>query len=176
MKRLPLIIASAILGSTTLLAADSQRSHFAWGLEAGSAIDISGHDMTTLNLDAAFGYRNGLLQMVGIGVGTHMMAANSCRAFPIYALFRTNFRSKPSLCFLDLRAGITLCNLSDNTSQTAPYINPAIGFNLAGGRTFQSYFTLGYTYIGMKSFGPPSDHTSIPGGLHAVNVAIGIGF
>lgn len=180
MKRLAAILIACCLAGAGLQAADSdtavRKSRFGWGAEIGSAIDVSGHDMTTINLDAYFGYRHSLVQMLGVGVGAHMMAANSCRAFPVYAIFRTNFRSKPSLCFMDLRVGIAQCNLSDNTSQTAPYINPAIGFNLAGGKKFQSYFTLGYTYVGMKSFGPADDRTSISSGLHAVNVAIGVTF
>lgn len=150
--------------------------HFAWGADIGTSIDVSGNDMSTLNLDAFFGYRAAAIDIVGVGAGINMMVSNSCRAFPLYAIVRTSFRTAPSLCFMDLRAGCAIDNLSDATTQTAFYASPAIGFNLAMGKTFQSYITVGYTYNGMKSFGSEYGTTEIRYGIHMVTARFGVTF
>lgn len=147
-------------------------SHFGWGAEAGTSIEITGHDMSTLNFDGYFGYKNSFIQMAGVGAGVHVMVSNSTRSFPLYAIFRTNFRSQPTLCFADLRAGIVVDNMTDNTTQYRPYVNPSLGFNLARGKTFCSYITIGYLFNGMKS----CSTRAIAGGLHFFNVKIGISF
>lgn len=147
-------------------------NHFAWGADVGTSIDLSGHDMSTINFDAHFGYKNSIIDIAGVGAGVHMMVSNSCRSFPVYAVLRTSFRAQPSLCFLDLRAGVAFDSMSDDSNQTRPYINPGVGFNLATGRTFKSYIIIGYLYNGMKSFGD----TAISGGLNMANFRIGITF
>lgn len=151
-------------------------SRFGWGVELEAAIDASGHDMSNLGFDAYFGYSHGVLDMAGVGVGAHMMMGNSCRTFPIYGVLRTSFRAEPSLCFLDLRAGVALDDVKYGSKQTAPYISPAMGFNLARSSKFRSYITLGYVYNGMRSFGPEDDYTRIPGGVHLVQVRLGVTF
>ncbi len=170
-QRVLLCIMAACMGLTALA-----EGKFAWGAEIGTSIDLTGHDMTTINLDANFGYSNGLLKMAGVGAGINMMASNSCRAFPIYAILQTNFRHRPTLCFLDLRLGLAIDNVDNDSRQTVPFINPSVGFNLAGNNNFQSYMRLGYLYNGMKSFGPENNRTVIKGGLSMVNVSIGINF
>ena len=171
-------VARLLVAAILLLASlpSEAEGKFAWGAEIGSSIDMTGHDMTTINLDANFGYSNSILKMAGVGAGVHMMASNGCRAFPIYAILQTNFRQKPSLCFLDLRVGLAINNVDHDSRQTVPYINPSIGFNLAGNKSFQSYLRMGYLYNGMKSFGPTDNRTVIKGGLSMVNFAIGVNF
>ncbi len=110
-------------------------SHFVWGADLGGGIDLSSHDMSTLNLDAYFGYRGGIVDALGVGAAINMMVNNSNRAFPVYALFRSSFRTAPSLCFFDLRGGIVFNNLSDNTTRSGLYLSPGIGVNLARGKT-----------------------------------------
>lgn len=149
---------------------------FAWGADFGTSIDLNGHDMSTVNIDANFGYANGVLRTVGVGAGAHMMMSNGCRAFPLYMILQTNFRHKPTLCFLDLRFGMAINNVDHDSRQTSPYINPSLGFNLAGNKNFQSYMRIGYLYNGMKSFGPENNRTVINGGLNMVNVSIGVTF
>lgn len=173
LRVLRLLMAAMLLLTASFVRAEGK---FAWGADIGTSVDLTGHDMSTVNLDANFGYANGVLQMVGVGAGAHMMVSNGCRAFPIYAILQTNFRQKPSLCFLDLRVGIAVNNVDHDSRQTVPYINPSIGFNLAGNKTFQSYMRIGYLYNGMKSFGPEENRTTVKGGLSMVNVAIGISF
>ena len=68
-------------------------NHFAWGAEIGGGIDLTSHDMSSINLDAYLGYRNSWIDVLGIGAEVDMMVNNSVRSFPVYALFRTGFRS-----------------------------------------------------------------------------------
>lgn len=168
MKRLLLSLLTTALMTVPIQA----KSLFAWGADIGTAVEMSGHDMSTINLDAYFGFKNTIINLCGAGAGIDMMVSNSCRTFPIYAILRTSFRSKPSLCFMDMRAGIAFNNLSGGTTQRSAYLNPSIGINLATGATYRSYIILGYVYNGLKSF----NDISINGGLSYVNVRIGITF
>ena len=154
----------------------SASDHFAWGADIGTTIDVSGHDMSTLNLDAFFGYKNSVIDILGAGAGINMMVGNSCRAFPLYAIVRTSFRSAPSLCFMDLRGGCVIDNLSDGTTQTGFYMSPAVGFNLAVSKKFKSYITVGYTYNGMKSYGGEYGVNEIRHGVHMVTARFGVTF
>ena len=148
--------------------------HFAWGVDAGGSIDMGGDDMSTVNIDAFFGYKNQMIDIAGIGTGIHIMTSNSSRVFPLYAIFRSSFRNRPSLCFLDMRAGAAFNDVG-NESQTRLFLNPAVGFNLAVSRSFKSYITIGYIFNGMSSFGPTDDRTDIHG-LDLVNFRFGITF
>lgn len=168
-----LLLVSVLAMVASLVHAEGK---FAWGADFGTSIDLNGNDMSTVNLDANFGYANGVMRMVGVGAGAHMMMSNSCRAFPLYIILQTNFRHKPTLCFLDLRFGMAINNVDHDSRQTVPYINPSLGFNLAGNKNFQSYMRIGYLYNGMKSFGPENNRTTIKGGLSMANVSIGINF
>lgn len=150
-------------------------SHFVWGADLGGGIDLSSHDMSTLNLDAYFGYRGGIVDALGVGAAINMMVNNSNRAFPVYALFRSSFRTAPSLCFLDLRGGIVFNNLSDNTTRSGLYLSPGIGVNLARGKNFRSYITLSYVYNGMQPYESPEGYNDIDG-LHQACVRLGVAF
>ena len=77
----------------------SPMSHFCWGADLGGSIDMSGHDMSTIDIGANFGYKNDYLRLLGIGASLNMMVSNSNRSFPIYGIVRTNFMNRPSLCF-----------------------------------------------------------------------------
>ena len=127
-------------------------SHFAWGAEIGGGIDMTSNDMSSINLDAYFGYRNSWIDVIGVGAEVDMMVNNSVRSFPVYAMFRTGFSRRPTILFMDLRAGIAFNNMTNSSQQTSAYVSPGIGVNLAGGKTFQSYLTLSYVYNGMKPF------------------------
>lgn len=150
-------------------------SHFAWGADVSSSIDVGGNDMSSINVDAYFGYRDRLIDMVGVGAGIHIMLNNSSRAFPVYALFRSNFREKPSLCFLDVRGGIAF-DEAGNRTKVRPYANPGVGFNLAQGKTFRSYIIVGYLYNGFKADSGEVDGITAVDGLNEVNLRIGVTF
>lgn len=180
MKRLLSLFLTVLVFAASLSAADPQptavKSNFSWGVDLGSSIDLSSNDMSTINIEACFGYRNAWLDMAGVGAGINMMVSNSCRTFPVFAVFRSSFRSRPVLCFLDLRAGVAFNELTGNRKQTAPYINPSVGFNLARSANFKSYVSVGYLYNGIDSFGPADDRTVISHGLSMAVVRIGIAF
>ncbi len=133
-------------------AAEKPGFPFAWGVEAGSSIDLTSNDLSTLNLDAYFGYRNSWIDMLGVGAGIRVMLSNSGRSFPIYGMLRTNFRKTPSLCFMDLRAGYIVNNVNDVKSHTNLYLAPGVGFNLAHSKKFTSYVILAYEFNGMNVY------------------------
>lgn len=150
-------------------------SHFVWGAEVGGAIDMTSNDMSTVNLEAFFGYRGGPLQVLGIGASVNMMVSNSVRSFPVYMMVRTNFRHKPSLLFMDLRGGVVFNNVSNGSQQTGIYLSPGVGVNLARGKTFTSYLTLSYEYNGMDPYHKGDEFIDIHG-LHLACIRLGIAF
>lgn len=170
-----LAIASALGAHAQCCKSGKLPAGFAWGADLGGGIDMTGNDMSAMNIDARFGYRNGVVDFIGIGAGIDMMVSNSNRVFPVYALFQSNFRTTPSVCFLDLRAGCAFANLADNQNQTDLYASPGIGFNLARGKSFSSYLILSYQYIGLKDYSD-SETLHTLNGIHMAAVRIGISF
>lgn len=172
-----LIIICVSAGAVQLRAAGNEKGKlpagFAWGADIGGAIDLSGSDMSTLNVNAAFGYRRGVIDLVGVGTGMNVMVSNSSRMFPVYGIIRSNFRTAPSLCFMDLRAGCAFMNLGDNSNHTGAFVSPGIGFNLAKGRTFSSYLVLSYQYVDVRS---KSESGFNIDGLNFACVRLGVSF
>ena len=182
MKKIALLTALLIVFITgraaeTTTDSDYQSAwnHFVWGAEVGGGIDMTSNDMSTVNLDAYFGYRNSWINILGVGAEVNMMVSNSVRAFPVYAIFRTGFRSRPTLLFMDLRGGVVFNNLNDSRQQTRAYVSPGIGVNLATGRTFRSYLTLSYVYNSLKPFTKGDEYCDI-NGLSMACLRIGINF
>ncbi len=75
------------------------------------------------------------------------MVSNSCRMYPIFAAFRTSFSNRPQIVFIDVRGGVALNYLPHDVTQTGGYGSLGVGFNLARGRSFQSYLVAGYTFV-----------------------------
>lgn len=148
---------------------------FAWGAEVGSSIDVSEHDMSALDFGAYFGFSRGWIKFAGVGASANIMVNNSCRSYPVYASFRTDFSNSRRLLFADVRGGISLNYLPDNVSQTCPYVSSGVGINLAGNNNFNSYIWLGYTYIGRNNVDTP-DYLIYYEDLHFVTVRLGIVF
>lgn len=138
----------------------SRKTGFAWGVDVGSSIDLTTADMSSLNGDAYCGMRFQGVDIVGFGAGIHGMVNNNSFSYPLYVLLRTSFSKRPQLCFLDFRTGVALNSFFGTATNAAFYINPSVGFNLAGSRKFQSYLTLGYSYNGGKDI---SDATTTSG-------------
>lgn len=151
------------------------KTKFAWGAEFGSSVDLSAHDMSSIDFNAGFGVSHGWLSLAGIGAGANIMVSNSCRTYPIFAIFRTGFSNKPGLLFMDLRGGVALNYLTDNLSKTSPYASVGLGFNLARGRTFQSYLVAGYTYNGRGDVETPEIKRHYQP-LHYAGIRLGITF
>lgn len=182
------IINKAILTATVLLSASCAtafaaeteadatltRGAFAWGAEVGPSIDMGGDDMSTMNLHACFGYRNKWLKFAGIGAGIDVMLSNSSRSFPIYALVRSSFSTKPKLLFGDLRVGVAYNQTSGIPDRTNFYISPGLGIELARGKSFSSHLVLSYSYNAMTFEGNQED--TLVHGLNRVNIGIGVSF
>lgn len=175
-----ILAASALTSSFSLSAktpgaTDTGWDHFVWGAEVGGSCDLTSNNLSSINLDAYFGYSNSWLNAVGVGASVNMMVSSSVRAFPIYAMIRTDFSSQQKLCFMDLRAGVSINKPTYGQEETALYLSPGIGINLARGKTFCSYLTLSYIYNGMKPFDLGDRRCDIDG-LSMACLRLGISF
>ncbi len=151
------------------------RTAFAWGADAGASIDMTGNDMSTVDFDLYFGMRRKWINFLGIGVGADIMVSNSCRSFPLYAALRTNFVSRPTVAFWDLRLGAALNYREHNHQQTGFYGFTGIGFNLARSRRFSSHIIVGYTFRERRRIVGPEMELDF-GSLSCATVRIGVVF
>lgn len=149
-------------------------SHFSWGADIGSSIDLTTHDMTFVDLNAYLGYKSNWIRFAGAGASISSMINNSSRCYQVYGLLRTSFSSRPRLCFMDLRAGATFNTFYDNIKQTKPFGSLGLGITLAAGRHFTSHLIIGYTFIPVTKFKNP-DNTEVPD-LHFASIRIGCAF
>ena len=113
--------------------------HFTWGVDISSGVDLTENDMTMFSLGAGFGYRGGWLQFAGVGASIISMMNNSSRCYPVYAVVRTSFSSRPQLCFMELRGGVSFNSILESTSQSGAYVSAGCGITLARSRSFSSY-------------------------------------
>lgn len=149
--------------------------HFAWGAEVGSSIDMSGHDMSSIDFNASFGLSCGWFSFIGVGAGANIMVNNSNRTYPMFATIRTDFSKFVKFLFIDLRGGVALNYFDDDSHQTGAYVAPSLGFNLATGKTFRSYITLGYTYLGRHDITVEEETRALPS-LSMATLRLGICF
>lgn len=149
--------------------------HFTWGAEAGGSIDMSGHSQSTVDINAAFGYRDNYIRLLGIGAGLDMMVSNSNRSFPVYGILRTSFTSRPSMCFVDLRAGVAINCLEETYTQAGAFLSGGIGFRLAYGATYSSHLILSYNFIERKPLDFQNERIAL-GNLSMVSLRIGVSF
>lgn len=121
-------------------------SHFTWGAEFGTSIDVSGYDSSTFNVDVVIGYKSNYFRMLGVSVGVHRAFGTGDNFIPISAVVRTSFSSRPRLFFMSLKAGYSFNTISD--SPTFGDINATLGcgINLAISRHFKSHLILGYEF------------------------------
>ncbi|MCM1517855.1 MAG: hypothetical protein NC117_04365 [Pseudoflavonifractor sp.] len=154
----------------------SRFSHFTWGADIGSCIDLNGNNMSSVLIDAGFGYKNDFINFAGVGAGINVMLNNGSRLFPVYAMLRTGFRPRPTIAFLDLRAGCSFNNIDNSTSQVGFYGSAGVGFNLASGRTFKSYIIAGYSYTGLQPYTDKSGQSQDHSDINAAVIRLGISF
>lgn len=148
---------------------------FAWGADVGSSIDMSGADMSSIDLSIYFGLSRGWLNFFGVGAQGDIMVSNSCRSFPLFGMFRTNFTDRPTRMFWELKGGYSLNYLEHNHQQNGIYGSTGIGIKLATSAKFSSHMTLGYTYLERKKVvGTEMTHDFKP--LHYATVKIGVVF
>lgn len=163
-------------GLTTPKTINNARGAFAWEAEAGSSIDMSGNDMSSLDIGASFGYKRGPIKFIGAGASMNVMVNNSARSFPIYLGFKTNFRQRPSLVFLDLRGGVSLNYLPNDYQQNGFYGMVGLGVNLAQGKKFSSYLVLAYTYKQFENIETSSGSYIKLDDIHTASVKLGVTF
>lgn len=149
--------------------------HFSWGASLGSSIDMTGQDMTAVDIDAFFGYKGDYLRFAGIGAGIRMMVSNSSRSYPVYAMLRTSFTKSPSFLYLEVKGGIGFNNLYTDVYQRNFIGGIALGFTLAHSRTFSSNFSLGYEYMPLSDDRLDGVNTRF-NDLHYASIRIGASF
>lgn len=179
MRRLIIIAIAAVAAALGASAQEQEQEQakikFAWGASLVSSVDLSGHDMSTIGIDAYLGMKVPYVQMLGVGLGVNVPVSNSLRTFPIYMVARTNFRNRPSLCFLDVRGGISLNDVTDNTRKVGEYVSAGVGINLASSKKFSSHLILAYTFIGRHDFVLNDEPWTIHN-LHMATLRLGISF
>lgn len=121
---------------------DLATSHFTWGAELGSSIDMTGHDMSTLDADVVIGYKNKWIRTAGFGAGIHRAFGTGDNFIPVYALFRTSFTSRPSNFFMSLKVGYSFNSIQDSPTFGDSCASIGAGINLAMGRRFSSHIIL----------------------------------
>ena len=103
MKKLLLLFVCVLTTVSYISAAEPLKTKlhagFAWGADIGGAIDLTGNDMSTLNINAAFGYRRGVIDFIGVGTGMSSMVTNSALLLPFSGVLRSNFRTVQSRWF-----------------------------------------------------------------------------
>lgn len=127
-------------------------SHFTWGAEVGSSIDITGYDLSTLDVDILLGYKNSFIRMAGFGAGIHRSVQRGDNFIPVYATIQTSFRNKPSLCFFSAKIGYSFNSIEDSPTFGDLMSLLGIGFNLSSSRVAKSYIlaSLGYRYFNQR--------------------------
>lgn len=133
-------------------------SHFTWGVDVGSSIDLGGNDMSTFDADAILGYKNSFWQMLGVGAGVRKAFDNEYTFIPVFANLRTSFRNKPSLFFFDGRIGYSFNTLGDSGSQGGFIFSVGCGINLSVSKGLRSHIIVGYSYYGLKK----AEDNSVP--------------
>lgn len=150
-------------------------SHFTWGVDVGSSIDLGGNDMSTFDAEAMFGYKNSFWKALGVGAGVHKAFGNEYTFVPVFALLRTSFRNKPSLFFLDARAGYSFNTIADTGSQGGLIFSLGAGINLALYKGINSHIIVSYSYYGLRK----AEDAAVPYRGHNIDYAmlrIGVSF
>ena len=124
--------------------------HFTWGADLGSGVDLTAHDMTGFQISACFGYKGRWVRFAGLGVELMSMMNNSSRLTPVYAMVRTSFSPWHRLCFMELRAGISMSSIHQFKTQTDLYGSLGLGLTLAHSRKFSSHVVLRATAVPLK--------------------------
>lgn len=127
-------------------------SHFTWGAEVGSSIDLTGYDLSTIDVDILLGYKNSFIRMAGIGAGVHRSVQRGDNFIPVYATIQTSFRSKPSLCFFSAKIGYSFNSIEDSPTFGDLTSLLGVGFNLSSSRVAKSYILVsaGYRYFNQR--------------------------
>lgn len=121
-------------------------SHFTWGGELGSSIDLTSSDLSTFDADVFLGYKNKWANLLGVGAGIHRSIHTGNNFIPLYGLIRTSFTSRPALCFLNIQAGTCFNKIGSSKHFTDFYSGLGMGINLHRGSMARSYVILSLIY------------------------------
>lgn len=174
--RYPLSIALDRGAKKHLTPIEPVKVSFAWGAEAGGSLDMSAQDMSTIDFSAYFGLKRGWINFFGIGAEIDIMTNNSCRSFPVFVAFRTNFTDRQTLLFLDLRGGQAYNYLPGDYYQTGIYGFGGIGVNLARSKKFCSHIVIGYTFKEYNDYRTRDEELVSISDLHLATFRLGITF
>ena len=182
MKHIILTILLVLTATATSLAENTDASktggimkHFTWGADIGSSIDMSGNDMSSIEIDAHFGYKDDVIRTLGIGAGIKSAIGNSYTFLPVYAMLRTSFTSHPSLCFLDMRLGYSFNTLKDDATQNSFFGSAGLGFNLYTTQEFKSHIIISYTFMNMDDY-YSGEYLNELNNFSGMSIRIGISF
>lgn len=116
------------------------------GFELGSSIDMSGHDLSTIDFDIVTGFRNRAIQTLGLGSGIHKAMGSRNTFIPIYFVCRTSFVSRPTLCFMHFKAGYNFNTVGNSKTFGGSNASLGLGFNLSSSKSFTSHIVVAYGF------------------------------
>ncbi len=152
-----------------------RRLRFAWGAEIAGGVEMSGHDMSTIGVNASFGMSWSWIRFLGVTAEADIVVDSSSRAIPLTLNFRTDFSRRRRLVFMDLRGGMVLNYFQGQQQNQNPYASAGVGITLAAGRTFASHLILAYTYHGRKTCFIGNFERDCPG-MSYVSMRLGVAF
>ncbi len=117
-----------------------------WGIELGSSLDMSGHDLSTIDFDMVTGFRNRAIETLGIGTGIHRALGSRNTFIPIYFLCRTSFVPRPTLCFMHFKAGYNFNTINKSPVFGGLNASLGLGFHLSSSRNFTSHIIVAYGF------------------------------
>lgn len=145
---------------------DLSTTHYTWGVELGSSIDLGGNDMSSFDVSLVTGYKNESIQLLGVGAGIRRSFGSHNTFVPIFGVIRTSFRSKPSLLFLHFQAGYSFNSIKNAHVRGDICGSLGLGINLNMSKKFMSHIILAY---GFNHF--DYKHRA-EAGLHADNIPL----
>lgn len=140
------LVNDSVLSPAIAIVKETKISHFSWGAEFGTSIDMSGYDSSTFNIDAMVGYRSSFFHLLGAGAGVHRSMGTGDNYIPIYGIMRTSFSKNKKLFFMNLKIGYSFNTIGDAPMFGDVNCSLGAGINLASGRAYRSYLILGYEF------------------------------
>lgn len=122
-------------------------SHFTWGVDLGSSIDLTANNLSTFDAEASFGYKNSFFRLVGAGAGIRKAFGSGNMFIPVYGVLRTSFGNTSTPLFLNLQAGYSFNTITDTESKGGFNLAVGVGFNLAMSRLFRSHIMFSYGFM-----------------------------
>lgn len=124
-----------------------ENSHFTWGVDVGTSIDVGAYDLSTIDVDFNIGYKNKMFKTVGIMAGVHRNFDNGTYYIPLTVLARINVNSTNPWSFLQMHMGYSFNTVGEIKHTGAFTFGGGIGFRIAHSRSFSSHIALTYSYM-----------------------------